>query len=81
MFRSSLNSWQYTSTTLDMSIVSLNIEGASFYIYNLYSQLLGSYRNTAYETLISRLLELLVGPREHIVLGDLNLHYPRWNGP
>jgi hypothetical protein len=79
--RLDLNSWQYTSITPDIGTVSLTIEGLTIHIHNLYSQPLGNYRNTTYETPISRLLELLQDPREHIILGDFNLHHPMWNGP
>ena len=73
--------WDVEFPSADLAIMCLQVEGRTVWIYNIYSPPPGSYTMTEYSIPITSLAEYLVRPREHILLGDFNLHHPLWCGP
>ena len=76
----SLNSWHAEYVSRDYVMVSLKIGEEWMHIHNVYSQPPGSPTVVDYDNPLELVREQLDREGEHILLGDFNLHHPRWCG-
>ena len=76
-----LSSWSVEYPAPDIASLTLQIEGRTIHIHNVYSKSPNSYTHINQESPIFKLPQLLSKPGEHVLLGDFNLHHPIWGGP
>ena len=72
--------WLVTFPDKNLTTLRLDTEMGRIWIHNIYSRPPGAYNTTRYDTPIPKLRKALSEEGEHILLGDFNLHHPRWSG-
>jgi len=73
--------WDVKFPSSDLCVLNLRLRALDMWIYNIYSQSSRNLSNTDYTSPIFLLPALVRRKREHIILGDFNLHHPWWSGP
>jgi hypothetical protein len=74
------STWSIEFPSPDIAVLNLRTNDHCIWIYSVYSEPPGSYTTTQYNTPITLLPNCLSRYREHIILGDFNLHHPMWCG-
>ena len=68
--------WSVEYPSPDLTVLCLQVEDRTVWIYNIYSPPLGSYTTDHYDTSLTLLPDLLSRDGDHLLLGDFNLHHP-----
>ena len=76
-----LSSWSVVHPCPDLSTLTLQVEGRTLHIHNVYSSPPGALHIVNRDSPLYTLPQLLNTPSDHLVLGDFNLHHPTWDGP
>jgi len=73
-----VNRWKFKSTSGDCCSIILDTQ-SPISVHNVYNPVQPTPRSMVEGTL-ALLPQLLSEPGEHVVVGDFNLHHPRWGG-
>lgn len=85
--RLEVEQWEYQAVNGDYCRLKIKVkspvegENCELWIHNVYNPSPGTKTWTDEEQTYRKLSTALDMPREHILLGDFNLHHPRWNNP
>lgn len=83
--RLDIDSWETVFSSTDCCSIRLRRrdgqqgEIIDLWVHNIYNPSPASYSSTTGLSTLPVIAEALQKPGEHILLGDFNLHHPRWN--
>src|SRR5262245_10954328 len=75
-----ISAWSGEHPRPDIATVTLRLEEITVHIHSMYAPSPGGHRRIERDSPIYSIPQLLQKPGEHILVGDFNLHHPRWGG-